>query len=60
MSGSVTAWIRVPSVRWNADHIQSLAHQSRVPHEWSRWPGPDTAISTPSMTTVPSTRQGIS
>ena len=39
-AGRPTAWVWVPSSRCSALHIQSTAHQSRDPHEWSRWPGP--------------------
>ena len=39
-----TPWKRVPSSRWPADHIHSADHQSRVPHEWSRWPTPRSSI----------------
>ena len=53
-------WRRVPSSRWAANQTQSMLHQSRTPHEWSRWPGAWTASVSPSIAIVPLTRQGIS
>ena len=41
-SPSVTwvAWNRVPSSSRPAVQLQPKVHQSRTPHEWSRWPQP--------------------
>ena len=44
-----------------ADQTQSMLHQSRTPHEWSRWPGARRSASvSPSIAIVPLTRHGIS
>ena len=57
---TVTAWMRVPSSSRNAVQHQAVAHQSRTPQEWSRWPGPSSSMRSSPTRISPWTRQGTS
>ena len=54
------AWKRVPSSRRPAVHTQPNCHQSRTPHEWSRWPWPSNSMRSAPSRISPCTRHGIS
>ncbi len=49
-----------PSSKWPDVQFHGNCHQSRTPHEWSRWPAQSTAIVSSPTVTVPVTHDEIS
>ena len=54
------AWTNEPSAKWPDVQFHGNSHQSRTPHEWSRWPAQSTVIVSSPMVTVPVTHDEIS
>ena len=54
------AWTNEPSSKWPDVQFHGNCHQSRTPHEWSRWPAQSTGIVSSPIVTVPVTHDEIS